>query len=134
MKRVFSDAWFYIALLDADDQGHERAAAWARDFKGKIFTTRWVLVEAANSLAAPTLRKAMADFLARTENDPDVCIVANSDGLYARGLSLYAARPDKEWSLTDCISFVVMADEGLNEAVTGDHHFEQAGFTALLMS
>ena len=52
--------------------------------------------------------------------------------LFERGLALYNARPDKEWSLTDCISFVVMADEGLTDALTGDRHFEQAGFTALL--
>ncbi len=134
MKRVFADAWFYIALLDADDQGHGRAAAWSRDFEGKIITTRWVLVEAANSLAAPALRKAMAAFLARIESDSDVRIASDSDGLFPRGLALYAARPDKEWSLTDCISFVAMADEGLTEALTDDHHFEQAGFTALLMS
>ena len=56
MKEVFADAWFYIALLDADDQGHARAAAWLRAFDGSIVTTRWVLVEAANSLAAPALR------------------------------------------------------------------------------
>jgi len=48
------------------------------------------------------------------------------------GLELYARRPDKSWSLTDCISFVVMTDRGLTEALTGDHHFEQAGFRALL--
>lgn len=134
MKRVFADAWFYIALLDADDQGHARAAAWSRDFDGRMITTRWVLAEAANSLAAPSLRRAVADFLARTESDPDVCIAGDSDGLYTRGLALFAARPDKEWSLTDCISFVVMADEGLSEALTDDHHYEQAGFTALLTS
>lgn len=52
--------------------------------------------------------------------------------LWRRGLGLYAARPDKAWSLTDCISFVVMTDRGLTEALTGDHHFEQAGFRALL--
>ena len=56
----------------------------------------------------------------------------NSDTLFARGFNLYRQRSDKAWSLTDCISFVVMADEGLNEALTGDRHFEQAGFTALL--
>ena len=49
-------------------------------------------------------------------------------------MSLYSRRPDKEWSLTDCISFVVMSDEGLTEALTGDHHFEQAGFTPLLLT
>jgi predicted nucleic acid-binding protein len=47
---------------------------------------------------------------------------------------LYRGRPDKEWSLTDCISFVVMGERSLTEALTSDHHFEQAGFTALLKS
>ena len=133
MKEVFADAWFYIALLDADDQGHARAAAWLRSFDGAIVTTRWVLVESANSLAAPALRKAMADFLTRIESNPGVRIIGDSDGLYVRGLALYKARPDKAWSLTDCISFVVMGDEGLTEALTGDRHFEQAGFAALLV-
>ena len=54
------------------------------------------------------------------------------DDTFARGFDLYARRPDKSWSLTDCISFVVMTDRGLTEALTGDHHFEQAGFRALL--
>jgi predicted nucleic acid-binding protein len=53
--------------------------------------------------------------------------------LFDAGLELYSRRPDKEWSLTDCISFVVMEEHGLTEALTTDHHFEQAGFTALLM-
>jgi predicted nucleic acid-binding protein len=53
-------------------------------------------------------------------------------GLLQRGLHLFAGRPDKNWSLTDCISFVVMQDEGLIEALTADAHFEQAGFKALL--
>jgi hypothetical protein len=52
--------------------------------------------------------------------------------LFDRGVALYESRPDKEWSLTDCISFVVMADHGITEALTGDRHFEQAGFVALL--
>jgi len=49
-----------------------------------------------------------------------------------RGLALYISRPDKDWSLTDCISFVVMKERGLTGALTADHHFEQAGFVALL--
>ena len=52
--------------------------------------------------------------------------------LLEQGMDLYARRPDKEWSLTDCISFVVMSQNGLEEALTGDHHFEQAGFRILL--
>ena len=66
------------------------------------------------------------------ESDGQITIVEPLESLYRRGLALYDARPDKEWSLTDCISFVVMADEGLTEALTGDGHFTQAGFKALL--
>ena len=133
MKPLFADAWFYIALLDADDQGHKRATAWLQKFHGRMITTRWVLNEAANSLASPALRGATAGFLRSLETQPEVRIVGGSDELYARGLILYGARADKEWSLTDCISFLVMGDEGLIEALTGDHHFHQAGFTALFL-
>jgi predicted nucleic acid-binding protein len=59
-------------------------------------------------------------------------VVHASRALLEEGISLYGARADKEWSLTDCISFVVMRDEGIIQALTGDHHFEQAGFKALL--
>ena len=48
-------------------------------------------------------------------------------------LSLFARRPDKHWSLTYCISFVVMTERRLTDALTGDHHFEQAGYRALLL-
>lgn len=59
-------------------------------------------------------------------------ILPASSELLQRGLALYQARPDKEWQLSDCISFIVMEQEGLTEALTGDRHFEQAGFQALL--
>ncbi|MGO9596821.1 MAG: type II toxin-antitoxin system VapC family toxin [Isosphaeraceae bacterium] len=59
-------------------------------------------------------------------------IVATTDELFEKGVALYDERRDKQWSLTDCISFVVMKDHSLQDALTGDHHYEQAGFTALL--
>ena len=59
-------------------------------------------------------------------------IVPAEQGLFDRGAALYAERPDKAWSLTDCISFVIMQDHGLRDAPTGDHHFEQAGFNLLM--
>ena len=58
--------------------------------------------------------------------------MASSPELFASGSDLYAQRLDKDWSLTDCISFVVMRERGIAEALTADHHFEQAGFTILL--
>ncbi|MCG3197312.1 MAG: hypothetical protein GHCLOJNM_01797 [bacterium] len=64
--------------------------------------------------------------------NPNAKVVPASRDLFEEGLSLFSRRPDKEWSLTDCISFVVMEREGLTEALTGDRHFVQAGFKALL--
>jgi predicted nucleic acid-binding protein len=66
------------------------------------------------------------------QNDPNTVIVEASHDSFVRGVELFAARPDKSWSLTDCTSFVVMEDHGIREALTGDHHFEQAGYVALL--
>lgn len=74
----------------------------------------------------------MAEFLGALLSDPAVEIIPPSSGLFERGLRLFRERPDKGWSLTDCISFVVMEERGIRDALTGDHHFEQAGFAALL--
>jgi predicted nucleic acid-binding protein len=73
----------------------------------------------------------VAEFLAALAQDTAVYIAGESDALYDGGLALYRARADKQWSLTDCISFVLMKREGLREALTGDRHFAQAGFVPL---
>lgn len=133
MRRVFADAWFYIALLDPHDAGHGVACTACADKSMTGFvTTRWVLMEMANMLAGTKARRQCVAFLRELEAAADTQIVPESEALFHRGLALYEERPDKEWSLTDCVSFLVMSDEGLTEALTGDHHFEQAGFTPLL--
>jgi hypothetical protein len=76
-------------------------------------------------------REAFLRFYDALRDEPDVKIFEADKGLFEAGLALFRNRPDKEWSLTDCISFVVMKQEELTEALTGDHHFEQAGFKAL---
>jgi predicted nucleic acid-binding protein len=79
--------------------------------------------------------KDHADFLslvAGIRASSRVKVVSLDSGLMRRGLELMRNRPDKDWSLADCISFVVMEEMGLREALTGDRHFEQAGFKALL--
>ena len=68
--------------------------------------------------------------LLRTQADAEV--LSASDQLFRLGCELHAQRPDKEWSLTDCTSFVLMQQRGLEEALTADHHFEQAGFRVLM--
>ncbi len=131
MTPRFADTYFYLALLDKGDQHHARVANYATKYTGLIVTTRWVLTEIANALAGSAFRPTVAEFLRQLEEDAEVRIVGASDTLYQHGLALYAQRPDKAWSLTDCISFVVMEQEGLREALTGDRHFAQAGFVPL---
>ena len=97
-----------------------------------MFTTRAVLLEVADAFAPPSTRMIAGEFLDALEADPSVTIVELTEALCHRGLALYRDRPDKGWSLTDCISFVVMDDRGLSDALTGDHHFAQAGFVPLL--
>jgi len=71
-------------------------------------------------------------FLQFLRTSPSVTIVPAEQSLFDRGATLYDERPDKAWSLTDCISFIVMQDYSLRDALTGDHHFEQAGFNVLM--
>ena len=106
-------------------------AEFTTGFTGFFVTTRWVLAEVGNALAGTRHRAGLANFLRDLEMDPSVKIIGESDALYSRGLAFFGERLDKEWSLTDCISFVVMKDEKLIEALTHDRHFKQAGFAPI---
>ena len=127
----FADAFFYVALINRHDEYHSRVIKWVEGFVGNIVTTQWVLIEVADAFAGSQMRRNLRGIFNKLENNSCTKIVASSPEYFTRGLALYDARPDKEWSLTDCISFVVMTDEGLTDALTGDHHFEQAGFTPI---
>ncbi len=132
MKPVFGDSLYFLALANPRDGFHKRAVEFARTWRGIIVTTRWILAEVCDGLASKPNRKLAANLIAQIVSSERFRVGAGSDELFERGFDLYRHRTDKEWSLTDCISFVVMGDEGLTEALTGDRHFGQAGFTALL--
>ena len=132
---VFLDTAYAIALSSANDQFHTRATELADQLENsgaRLVTTRAVLLEIGNALSKQRYRHAAVKLLDSLEADPTVEMVSLSDELYARALQLYRERPDKEWGLTDCVSFLVMRDRGLTEALTTDEHFPQAGFRALL--
>jgi uncharacterized protein len=132
MTRVFADAFYFVALLNRADQYHSSATAAASQLRGQLVTTEWVLTEVADALADSASRRSVAPFIRDLVRDPKVTIVRAEGDWFARGLQLYEQRPDKDWPLTDCISFAVMAQEGISDALTGDHHFAQAGFKPLL--
>jgi predicted nucleic acid-binding protein len=132
MNCVFADSFYFFALLNPKDTAHRRALEFSQQNQGPIVTTAWVLTELADGLAASANRRAFSRVVDRIRANSDNEIVPPTEELLNRGIALYDARPDKQWSLTDCISFVVMQERKLSRALTGDHHFEQAGFEALL--
>lgn len=132
MEPVFADTFYFLALLNPRDQHHHRATAFARSFEGQVVAAEWVFLEVADALADnPQLRPRVVALSRHFSRPPKFRVVGADSVLFNRGLDLYAQRLDKAWSLTDCLSFVIMADEGMSEALTGDHHFSQAGFTAV---
>lgn len=131
MRQVFADNFYFLALLNQRDEAHQRAVEAAAVIE-RMVTTEWVLTELADGLAPSRRRQMFVETRRQLLADADVQVVPFDPNLYEEGVQLYAARPDKEWSLTDCISFVVMRREGITDALTGDRHFEQAGFIALL--
>ena len=132
---VFLDTAYAIAPSSSNDQFHTRATELADQLETsgtRLVTTRAVLSEIGNALSKQRYRHAAVQLLDSLEADSTVEMVSLSDELYARALQLYRERPDKEWGLTDCVSFLVMRDRDLTEALTTDEHFQQAGFRALL--
>lgn len=122
----------FIALLNPSDEAHEKSLVAADSFIGSIVTTQWVLVEVIDALSDPKDRPSVVRFVRSLSIDPSFKIVPATEELFHRGLKFFDRRKDKSWSLTDCISFVVMQDLGVSDALTGDQHFRQAGFTTLL--
>ena len=132
---LFLDTAFAIALSSLKDEHHEKALRLSEQLEAegtRLLTTRAVILEIGNALSKQRYRKASVELLESLEQDPKVEIIPMSEDLYERGFKLYQSRPDKEWGMTDCVSFVVMQERGITEALTTDEHFEQAGFKALL--
>ena len=135
MSKVFLDTSYAVALSSHTDENHNRAVELAEELEatGTYFvTTRAILLEIGNTLSKARHRRAAVELLTALEHDPKVEIVPASDELYQHALEIYRDRSDKEWGLIDCMSFVVMSDQGVTEALTADNHFRQAGFHALL--
>ncbi len=132
MKATFADTFYFLALLNPRDPSHADAKAAGQHLSGRLVTTGYVLTEVADAFAAPRDRPRFLALLDILDADPSVTIVPASEELFRRGVDLYRQRADKDWPLTDCLSFVVMGDHGATEALTGDHHFQQAGYVPLL--
>ena len=131
MSRVFADTFYFLALLNQADAAHQKAVECSKVID-RLVTSEWVLTEVADGLAVSRHRNRFGLLRRELLAEQIALVVPLNMATHQAGIDLYASRPDKEWSLTDCISFVIMEREALRQALTGDHHFEQAGFLALL--
>jgi predicted nucleic acid-binding protein len=135
LSEVFLDASYAIALAAPSDQLHSRAVALAEKLeadRSRLVTTQAVVLEIGNALSKRRYRMAAVQLISSLEADPSVEIVPLSSQLFADAFELFRKRPDKEWGLIDCLSFLVMEARGIVDALTADEHFEQAGFRVLL--
>ena len=135
MRRIFADMLYWIAITHRKDQWHQAAEKASRALVGcHLVTTEEVLTEVLNAFceAGRVLRQEAVNLVRDLHADPAVTIHPQSNQTFLSGLALYQARPDKEYSLTDCVSMEVMRQEGITEILTHDNHFTQEGFTILL--
>jgi uncharacterized protein len=134
---VFLDTVGFLAALNKDDDLHGKAAEVLNRLEEegrRIVTTTLVLAEVGNGSARTQLRDDVAWLVRRLHSNPRSTVVyVDRDELF-EAVDLYIDRNDKTWGLVDCVSFVLMMRMGIADAFTADHHFEQAGFRALLMT
>jgi len=135
MTEVLLDTSFAIAVTVPTDRFHAKAVRLAhelRQSRAMLVTTHAILAEIGDSFARPPYRVAATQLLRALQHDSGVLVLPVDSNLFSRGHQLFTDRPDKTWGLTDCISFALMQERNIRDALTADRHFEQAGFVALL--
>jgi uncharacterized protein len=135
MRRIFVDALYWIAIINRRDQWHRAAITASRLLIGcQLVTTDEVLMEVLNAFggAGPWFRRESVALVHDLMNDTSTVVIPQSRQTFLAGFSLYEARSDKGYSLTDCISMAAMRQEGISEVLTNDDHFVQEGFIKLL--
>jgi uncharacterized protein len=134
-NKFFLDTSYSIALSVSKDYFHVKAIEIFKEItknQSQIVTTQAVILEIGNALSRQQYRRAAVQIIEHFENDPNVKVVSLTTDVYRKAFELFRNRSDKEWGLIDCISFVVMEEDNITQALTADEHFIQAGFRALL--
>jgi uncharacterized protein len=130
--KIFVDTGYVIALINQRDQYHRQALRLVDEYEGQpLLTTDSILLEIGNALTRGYKEQTIEIIEDFTSSD-DIEIVRLTPSLFDQAFALYRSHQDKEWTIVDCISFVVMRQAGVTEALTTDKHFKQAGFRALL--
>lgn len=128
---AFMDTYALIGWINTRDSAHDRVKSYLDSYSGQIVTTEWVLLEFADALSLSKAKGYAIEAIKRIHRLAMFQVVGFEPKVHKAGFDLYENRSDKDWSLTDCVSFAVMTRLGLSDALTADHHFEQAGFRAV---
>jgi predicted nucleic acid-binding protein len=135
VKKVFADAGYWIAVVNPQDQLHDKALQVSRSLGPHlIVTSEMILTEVAASFSdkGNRLRQAVVDLIRSIRANPNSRVVPQTSLQFQDALARFEQCSDKEWSLTDCSSFLIMRELKIDEALAYDKHFEQSGFKALL--
>lgn len=136
-NKIFVDTSFFIALLNSRDTYHHPAVKWQEQLSKQMvqkITSDYILLELCDGLAKLNYRQVAVQIIELIEKDVSFKVIPTSSEITQAAWTLFKSRPDKEWGLTDCTSFVIMEKFAITSALTTDHHFKQAGFEALLLT
>jgi len=134
MKSIFIDTGFVIALASVTDQNHEKASQlWNELLKDlpEMVTTTYVIDEIVTFFNSRNRHAKAVEIGNRLMNSHSVQVIYVDKGLFDKGWQYFQQHDDKTYSMTDCISFIVMKEQGIEAALSFDKHFTQAGFKVL---
>ena len=135
MKTVFADTGYWIAISDPRDELHERAkAVTAQLVPLHIVTSEMVLTEFLDFVSSHGVhtRNNALNAVREWLTSPGIEVIPQTSERFRAALERYAQRLDKQWSLTDCSSFLIMEELNIEDALAHDRDFQQAGFRPLL--
>jgi predicted nucleic acid-binding protein len=135
MTSLFIDTSYLIAVEIADDQEHDAALAhWRKLLTSsppRIVTTSFIFAEVITLLNSRRLHSKSVELGKKLLNSRSINLVHVDQELFHEGWVYFQKHKDKRYSLTDCISFVLMKRLGIEQALTFDQHFVQAGLVKL---
>jgi uncharacterized protein len=135
MIEVFLDTTYAIALSNQADVFHQKAVQLAEQIEAAgilLVTTQLVLVRISNALSRQHYHEAAVSLLQAIDTDPNVDTIPLSESIYHDAYKLFCKQADKQWDMVDCISFIVMKEHGIKDALTTNLHFQQMGYCSLL--
>jgi hypothetical protein len=129
------DTSYILALYDKNDKYHAKANELKKSFNDsdKFVLSDAVILEIGNGLSEPKFRKDVISFITEIRSSTNFRIFPLSKRILQGGLNIFSSFQDKYWGLVDCISFFIMKEQNISNALTADSHFKQAGFIAQLL-